>query len=516
MSFSFAFNHALFHLEKHDSVAVAKYPLAEGTQLVDDERVIQIRQAIPAGHKVALAALSPGEPILKYGQFIGIATQPIQPGDWVHTHNLALPEEKRTFNIPMFENRRSTADVPADRSSFLGYPRPDGSAGTRNLIAVIATVSCAAQTARQIAAHFSPPRLADFPNVDGVIAVTHHSGCGFAPHTVSFTYLQRTLTNLVRNPNIGGALLIGLGCEYHSVETCLPLIDAAVGSAGSIPSLIIQQQGGIGKTVAAGIAAVEEMLPKVNAVKRIPQPVSKLKMALQCGGSDGWSGITANPLVGRVSDWLAGAGGTAVLSETPEIYGAEFLLLNRAATPQAAGKLRRILTAWQEMAERYGFSLDNNPTPGNKAGGLTTIYEKSLGAVAKGGSTPLNAVYEYAERIEAAGLVFMDSPGNDLTSLTGMAAGGCNLSLFTTGRGTVATGLIMPCLKIATHTQLYERMAEDMDFNAGALLEGADMEELAMRLIERILAAASGEKSKGEAWGMREAEFIPWQLGCAL
>ena len=386
--------------------------------------------------------------------------------------------------------------------------------GTRNYIAVISTVSCANQSARQIADAFTPERLAEFPNVDGVVAIVHATGCCAPPDSLSFRYLQRTLLHLAEHPNVGGAIFVSLGCEGNQIQK-----DPAQAFPNPIPSssvLTIQDLGGIRATVRAGIAAVEQLLPAVNSIQRTPQPISELVAALQCGGSDGWSGVTANPLVGQVADPLVDSGGTVILAETPEIYGAEHLLTHRVADPEAGRRLIERIQWWQAHAAREGFSLDNNPSPGNKAGGLTTIYEKSLGAVAKGGSRPLQAVYEYAERITRRGLVFMDTPGYDPVSVTGQVAGGSTLVLFTTGRGSVFGGLIAPCIKIATNTATYQRMQEDMDFNAGALLEGAGFEAASQALLDLVIETASGKASKSETSPGRESEFIPWQPGGIL
>jgi altronate hydrolase len=385
--------------------------------------------------------------------------------------------------------------------------------GTRNYIAVISTVSCANQCARQIADAFKPEELAEYPNVDGVVAIVHTTGCSIAPDSLSFRYLQRTLFHLAEHPNVGGAIFVSLGCEGNQIQ--VPSADFP----NPIPSssvLTIQDLGGIRSTVRAGIAAMEQMLPAVNNTGRTPQPLSELVAALQCGGSDGWSGITANPLVGQVADTLVDSGGTVVLAETPEIYGAEHLLTHRVADAEAGRRLIERIQWWQAHAAREGFSLDNNPSPGNKAGGLTTIYEKSLGAVAKGGSRPLQAVYEYAERITQRGLVFMDTPGNDPVSITGQVAGGSTLVLFTTGRGSVFGGLIAPCIKIATNTATYQRMVEDMDFNAGVLLEGAGFETASQGLLDLVIETSSGKVSKSETSPGRESEFIPWQPGGIL
>jgi altronate hydrolase len=482
---------------------------------------LSTRQEIPSGHKLARAAVAAGQPVLRYGQVIGFASCDIQPGDWVHSHNLEVGDMQREFEVkvaPLDESGNlgvlgRGAAQNTQISSFYGFRRADEKVGTRNYIAVISTVSCADQSARQIAEAFTPERLAAFPNVDGVVALVHATGCCAAPGSLSFRFLQRTLFHLAEHPNVGGAIFVSLGCEGNQVQS--PSADFPSPDP-SRSVLTIQDLGGIRGTVRAGIAAVEELLPAVDGIQRTPQPLSELVAALQCGGSDGWSGVTANPLVGRVADAIVDSGGTVVLAETPEIFGAEHLLTHRAADEQAGRRLIERIQWWQAHAAREGFSLDNNPSPGNKAGGLTTIYEKSLGAVAKGGSRPLQAVYEYAERITRRGLVFMDTPGYDPVSVTGQVAGGCNLVLFTTGRGSVFGGQIAPCIKIATNSTTYQRMQEDMDFNAGILLEGGGFEDTAQALLDLTIDIASGRDSKSETSPGRESEFIPWQPGGIL
>jgi altronate hydrolase len=507
-------------LHPADNVAIARQTIPAGTPVADGEQHWLTRQDIPSGHKLARATLLKGQPVIRYGQVIGFASCDILPGDWVHSHNLEVGDMQRKFEVQVappspvpFPLKGEGGRGDERGQTFLGIRREDGRVGTRNYIAVISTVSCANQCARQIADAFTPEKLADFPNVDGVVAIVHATGCCAAPGSLSFRYLQRALFHLAEHPNMGGAIFVSLGCEGNQVQ--VPSADFP----NPLPSssvLTIQDLGGIRGTVRAGIAAVEQLLPPVNHIERTPQPLSELVAALQCGGSDGWSGVTANPLVGRVADALVDSGGTVVLAETPEIFGAEHLLTHRAADAEAGRRLIERIQWWQAHAAREGFSLDNNPSPGNKAGGLTTIYEKSLGAVAKGGSRPLQAVYEYAERITRRGLVFMDTPGYDPVSVTGQVAGGSTLVLFTTGRGSVFGGLIAPCIKIATNTATYQRMQEDMDFNAGILLEGAGFEATSQALLELVVETASGKVSKSETSPGREGEFIPWQPGGIL
>jgi altronate dehydratase len=495
-------------LHPADGVAVAKEDIPALTHLrLEDGSQLVTREAIPAGHKLALCGLSVGEAVLRYGQRIGRASTSIEAGDWVHSHNLEVGPIERDYEM------RVVGVEPARPSgrSFLGFRRADGQAGTRNYVAVITTVNCAAAVASRIAAHFDPARMAEFPNVDGVVAVTHAAGCSVAPDSLSLRYLRRSLENLAHNPNVGAAVFVGLGCEVNQLDGCTPTFGGEEIERLAGPGLTIQEQGGFTQTVRAGIAAVERVLPRVNAARREELPLSLLNLALQCGGSDGWSGVTANPLVGRVADRLVAEGGTVVLAETPEIFGAEHLLLERVAGLEVGEKLVERFRWWVEHARQNHISIDNNPSPGNKTGGLTTIFEKSLGAAAKGGASPLMGVLEYAERAQSRGLLFMDTPGNDPVSVSGQLAGGCNLILFTTGRGTVYGSSLAPCIKIASNSRLYARMSEDMDFDAGQVLSGMDWADAEEALLDAVIAAASGRPTASEAYFPREGEFSPWQ-----
>ncbi len=511
-------------LHREDQVAIAKTNLQAGTTLILGDNTgtssrILLRGFIPSGHKIALDDVANGDPLRRYGQIIGFATQPIQPGDHVHTHNLSVKDFDRDYAFGV-DVAPVTYIPEGERRTFLGYKRANGKVGTRNYIAVIASVNCSAHTCREIARHFTPDRLAAYPNVDGVIALTHASGCATRIGGEDYIMLQRTLAGMARNPNVGAYILVGLGCETNQISDLTErqkLNQNGDGDASEAPFyLVIQDTGGIRKTVEAGIAAIEKLLPKVNDVKRTPQPVSELMLALECGGSDGWSGVTANPLVGMVADEVVRQGGTVVLAETPEVYGAEHLLTRRVISPEVGQKLVDKIHWWEAYTARMGLEIDNNPSPGNKAGGLTTIYEKSLGAVAKGGTTPLTGVYDYSELVTARGFTFMDTPGYDPVSVTGMVAGGCNLVLFTTGRGSVSGFKPAPSIKVSTNSATFRRMEEDMDFNAGQILDGVPMEGVAAELLELIVAVASGQPSKSEVQGVGEAEFNPWSLGGVL
>jgi altronate hydrolase len=503
---------AAVQLHPHDHVAIAKIDLQAGVTLVVEDggsaqAHLQVRQLIPSGHKVAVQGIAAGEPVHRYGQVIGHARQAILPGEHVHTHNLGVQELDRE---PAFGTAvQPVTMVPeAERRTFLGYRRPDGRVGTRNYIAVLASANCAAHTAREIAHHFASEGMAAYPNVDGVIALTHTMGC-----PVEHVALQRTLAGMARHPNVAAAVFVGLGCETNQISNVIDnynLCNVPSVLPGCPPGLVIQELGGIRRTVRAGIATVEAMLPGVNAVERTAQPLSELSLALQCGGSDAWSGVTANPVVGLVADEIVRQGGTVVLAETPEIYGAEHLLAGRAISPKVGQQLLAQVQWWEEYANRAGMVLDDNRSVGNEAGGLTTIYEKSLGAVAKAGSSPLTGVYDYAERVTTRGFTFMNTPGYDPVSVTGQVAGGCNLVLFTTGRGSVFGFKPAPSIKISTHSALYEHMADDIDLDAGRVLSGATMEDVAAELLDLVIAVASGRPSKSEAQGVGEAEFVPW------
>ena len=505
----------VLHLHPTDNVAIARVALHPGTEIrlefaSSDQSWLTIKDPIPPGHKIALTHLRTGEAVRRYGEVIGTASKEINPGEHIHTHNLAMVAlsegEVRETQI------RPVAPLPdTEQRTFMGFSRPDGRAGTRNYIAVIANVNCSAFVCRQIAAHFTPERLTPYPNVDGVIPLTHEGGCSSPDRS----HLQRTIAGMAHHPNIGGYITVGLGCEGNQPADLarkfgLPDPDLPI-HPGEPAALLIQGLGGTEATIQAGVTAVEGLLPRVNAIQRVPQPVSKLTLALECGGSDSWSGITANPLVGRVVDEIVCQGGTAVLAETPEVYGAQHLLAGRAISPEVGRKLLAKIEWWREYLQRMGGDFDDNPAPGNRAGGLTNICEKSLGAITKGGSTPLMAVYEYAEPIQTPGFVFMDSPGYDPASVTGMVAGGCNLVLFTTGRGSVAGFKPAPVIKICTNTPTYQRMRGDMDLNAGEILDGqSDFVASTEALFEMVIEVASGKRTKSEALGMGEVEFVPW------
>ncbi|MFC0400389.1 UxaA family hydrolase [Paraburkholderia rhizosphaerae] len=503
----------LIVLHDDDNVAVALRAL-EADAFVDlNGQRLRVLSPIPAGHKLALRDIAQGAQITKYRQTIGIALRDILAGAHVHVDNVGMPSQHDT------EARAYATDtgaVPAKRAdTFLGYLRADGQAGTRNYIGVIASVNCSATVCHAIADAFRGDALDAFENVDGVVAITHQSGCGISSAGEGMAVLRRTLTGYARNPNFASVLFVGLGCEVNQIEGLVDLLEAS--SSRPVRTLVIQDEGGVRDAVARGVAMVREELHAANRATRAPVPASHLKLGLQCGGSDGYSGITANPVLGVAVDLLVRSGGTAILSETPEVYGAEHLLTARAVSAEVAQRLMDKLHWWEGYTEQNGGEMNNNPSPGNKAGGITTILEKSLGAVSKAGSSALKAVYDYAEPVREDGLVFMDTPGYDPVSATGQIAGGANLVCFTTGRGSVFGSKPVPTIKIATTTALFERMRSDMDFNSGATIDGSlNVEEAGARLYDLILEVASGRKTCSEENGIGDREFIPWLRGAIM
>lgn len=495
-------------LDPSDTVVTATRPLEAGTQIEG----ITVHTQIPTGHKVAMSPMPKGAEVRKYAQLIGYAATDIAPGDHVHTHNV----EFRNTDVAYEYGTDLRVVTPAgEPDTFMGYRRENGSVGTRNYIAVVTSVNCSATAARRIADAFGPEELAAYPNVDGVVAFVHGTGCGMAGSGDGFEALQRVMWGYARHPNHAGVLMVGLGCEMNQIDWLLEAYGLKQGPL--FQTMNIQNVAGLRRTIETGIEKVRAMLPVANMAQRSPCPASDLKVALQCGGSDAWSGITANPALGYACDLLVAQGGTGVLAETPEIYGAEHLLTRRATDRETGEKLVGLIRWWEDYTARNRGSMDNNPSPGNKKGGLTTILEKSLGAAAKGGTTPLTGVYKYAEPVTARGFTFMDSPGYDPASVTGQIAGGCNLVCFTTGRGSAFGSKPAPTIKVATNSALYERMPEDMDVDAGPILSGAaTVESKGREIYEMFLRVASGEMSKSEAQGLGDYEFVPWQIGAVM
>jgi altronate hydrolase len=465
---------------------------------------------VPRGHKLAVRDLAAGSTVHRYGQSIGLATADILAGGHVHTHNLGMDDTGRDYE---FGTARTALTAPSGAPrTFQGYHRANGRVGTRNFVAVLTSVNCSASTATMIADQFRGAALDAFPNVDGVVALTHQSGCGLVAGSEGANVLVRTLRGYARHPNVGGLLVLGLGCEMVPVQSLVDGLDLPVDTI--VHTLTIQDTGGVRATVRAGAELIRSMLPVLDARRRAPAPISDLVLGLNCGGSDGFSGITANPALGHASDRLVAAGGTSILAETPEVFGAEDLLTRRAVSEAVGRRLLDRIDWWKDYASAGGGTLDNNPSPGNKAGGLTTILEKSMGAVAKAGQADLSAVYEYAEPVTERGLVFMDTPGYDPVSVTGIVAGGATVVCFTTGRGSVFGCRPAPSIKLATNTEIYQRMAEDMDLNCGRIVDGtAGLSEVGDEIFELIIAVASGQQTVSEELDIGQEEFVPWQLG---
>ncbi len=504
-------------LHPDDDVVIARKQLVSG-QLLPTESVTVIG-LVPAGHKVATRALAAGAPVHRYKQIIGFATRPIRPGEHVHLHNLGMGPEQGAFARDYSFCSDAKATQYAERqATFMGIVRADDRVATRNYVGLLSSVNCSATVVRAIADRFRrdlyPEALAQFPNVDGVVALTHGSGCGMGQDE-GLTLLRRTLGGYGRHANFGAVLMIGLGCESNQISALLGA--ERMGESETLRTYNIQDAGGTAKAIARGVDLVREMLPAVNRVERREVPASHLTLGLQCGGSDGFSGITANPALGNAVDRLVSHGGTAILSETPEIYGAEHLLTRRAASRAIGERLIERIHWWEDYTARNHGAMNNNPSPGNKAGGLTTILEKSLGAIAKGGTTRLEDVYEYAQPVTAKGFVFMDTPGYDPVSATGQVAGGANMIVFTTGRGSAYGCAPAPSLKLSTNSELWLRQQEDIDLNCGEIADGrVNVDQVGAEIFAAILATASGQKTKSELFGYGQQEFVPWQLGAIM
>ncbi len=504
----------VIRLHPADDVVIARAQLVGGTRILDES--ITVSGLVPPGHKVAARAIKSGQPVRRYNQIIGFASRDIAPGEHVHLNNLAMGDFERDYAFGA-DARPTQYITPA--ATFQGIVRQDGPnrgrVATRNYIGILSTVNCSATVARGVADHFTRERLAAYPNVDGVVALTHGSGCGMDTHGEGMQVLRRTLAGYARHANFAGVLMIGLGCESNQISSLLGAEQLQEGPL--LQTFSIQDTGGTAKTIAHGIKLIEAMLPHANDVKREPVSASNLIVGLQCGGSDGYSGITANPALGVAVDLLVRHGGTAILSETPEIYGAEHLLTRRSVSRAVGDKLIDRIRWWESYTEREKGEMNNNPSPGNKAGGLTTILEKSLGAVAKGGTTSLVDVYEYAAPVTAKGFVYMDTPGYDPVSATGQVAGGAKMIVFTTGRGSAYGCAPAPSLKLSTNTALWLKQEDDIDINCGEVVDGtASIDELGERIFRLMLETASGRATKSEQHGYGQSEFVPWQLGAVM
>ncbi|MGE0225625.1 MAG: UxaA family hydrolase [Acetobacteraceae bacterium] len=502
----------VIRLHPDDNVVIARATLLPNTPVADG---VTASQRIPAGHKAAVRPIAVGEPIRRYGQIIGFATVPIAPGEHVHVQNCGMGDFAKDYAYGVDARPTDYADPAA---TFMGIRRPDGRIATRNYIGILTSVNCSAHVAQVVTDLFrrnpltGDDPLADYPNVDGVVALTHKTGCGMTQHE-PLRVLRRTLAGYARHPNFSHVIVLGLGCEVNQIGGLME----EQRLAGRLKAMDIQTMGGSRRTVAAGVEFVKDVLAEANQVRREPCPASALTLALQCGGSDGYSGISANPALGAASDLLVRHGGSVILSETPETYGAEHLLTRRAVSREVGEKLVGLMRWWEEYTAREGAEMDANPSPGNKAGGLTTILEKSLGAMAKAGSTNLVDVVQYAEEVKARGFVFMDTPGYDPVSATGQVAGGANMVCFTTGRGSVFGCKPAPSIKLATNTPMYRHIEDDMDVNCGTVLDGDEtVAECGQRIFDLILRVASGERTKSEQFDFGAAEFAPWVLGATM
>jgi altronate hydrolase len=500
----------VIRLHPADNVVIARVDVAIGTPVPSEDFVC--RSQVTAGYKIAARSIRKGDPIRKYNVVIGFAATDIAPGTMVHSHNVEFREFDRDYAFGA--EYRPVEMVPeAERATFQGIVRDNGEVATRNYIGVLSTVNCSATVVHKIAEWFTPERLADYPNVDGVVAFSHSIGCGMEMSGEPMALLRRTMAGYARHPNLAAALIVGLGCERNQLAGLMDQEDLKVDSR--LHTFIMQENGGTRRTIEAGVAAVQALLPEANRVKRTTVSASHLKIGLQCGGSDGFSSITANPALGAAMDLLVRHGGTAILSETPEIYGVEHTLTRRAVSREVGEKLVERIRWWKdEYSVGRDVQINGQVSPGNQVGGLANIFEKSIGSSMKGGTGPLMEVYRYADPVRKHGLVFMDTPGFDPVSATGQIAGGANLIAFTTGRGSMFGAKPVPSLKLATNTPMYNRLTEDMDLNCGAILDGvASIESTGQEIFDALLAAASGERTKSEMLGLGDHEFVPWQIG---
>jgi altronate hydrolase len=500
-------------LHPDDDVVIAKRRLAAGTTVETDAGPMVLGADVPAGHKIAIRARATGEPIRRYGQVIGFGKAPISPGDHVHQHNLTGGALDQRFEVAV-EGEPTRVRPAAERRRFDGYLRDDGRVGTRNYVLVVPTVNCSATVVRMVGERFRDVAR-DYPNVDGVVALAHKTGCGLVAQGDDHRILQRVITGYARHPNVGATVVVSLGCEVNQAEPIVQLLVSPPHSPAAVrPSVVtIQREGGTRKAVEAAVAEIARLLPRVDAARRTPRSASDLIVATNCGGSDGYSGITANPALGWAMDEIIRDGGTALLAETTEVYGAEQMLVRRARNEAVARKLLDRIAWWETYLARHGARMDHNPSPGNILGGITTVYEKALGGIAKAGTTQLVDVIDYAEPVKEKGLVFMDTPGFDPVSVTGLVAGGANVIAFTTGRGSVFGCKPTPSIKLATTSTLYRHMTDDMDLDCGTILDGATIAEVGRQILDEILAVASGKRTKSELLDIGTEEFAPWQPG---
>ncbi len=499
----------VIRLHAADNVVIARANVEIGAKLGDG---LTCRSQVPSGHKISTRAIKQGEPILKYNVTIGFAAADIAPGTFVHSHNMEFREFDRDYaHAKDYQPVQFIAE--SERATFMGIVRANGQVATRNYVGVLSTVNCSATVVHKVAEYFTPERLAEYPNIDGVVAFAHATGCGMEMTGEPMDLLRRTMAGYALHANLASALIIGLGCERNQVSKLFK--EQGLEANSRLRSFVMQDEGGTTKTIAAGIAAVKEMLPEANRVTRTRVPASHIMVGLQCGGSDGFSSITANPALGAAMDILVRHGGTAILSETPEIYGVEHTLTRRARSREVGEKLIERIRWWKdEYTVGRDTQINGNVSPGNQTGGLANIFEKSLGSSMKGGTGPLMEVYRYAEPVKQHGLVFMDTPGFDPCSATGQIAGGANVIMFTTGRGSMFGAKPVPSIKLATNTPMYNRLKDDMDINCGGILDGSrTMQQMGQEIFEDLLKTVSGEKTKSEVLGLGDHEFVPWNIG---
>lgn len=493
-------------LHSQDNVVVCCGAVSAGAWI--EEEGLTALEDIPRGYKMSTREIRKGEAVRKYNAVIGYAKYDIEPGRMLHVQNIDFIDVPVDYGFC----REYTPTVPQTPETFQGYVRSDGRVGTRNYIGVFAMSNCAATVVRRIAAWFTAERLAMYPQIDGVVPFVIATGCGMESSGEPMDCLRRTISGYLNHPNIAGAVVVSLGCERNDAGEFFRVMGKPEGKV--CVSLVMQEEGGTRATIARGIEAVERMLPAANSVRRQAVSVEHLTVALECGGSDSFSGLSANPALGVAVTKLVRQGGTAILSEISEIFGAEFLLTRRAATPQVARKLLDRITWWREYSRGCDTQINGHVTPGNVAGGITNVLEKSLGGIKKGGETGLMEVYRYAEPVREKGLVFMDTPGYDPVAVTGQVAGGANLVAFTTGRGSCFGSVPAPTLKLATNTPMYEKMRDDMDLNCGLILDGKQsVQEMGEEIFRQLVEIASGKKTRSEQLGLGEDEFQPWNPG---
>jgi altronate hydrolase len=499
----------VIRLDAADNVVVARTEIQKGTN-ISVEGITALAD-VPQGHKLATRPIAAGEPILKYNTVIGYAAHDLVPGDYLHSHNIRFDNVEKDYAFS--RDYKPTELLPEEkRATFMGYRRENGRVGTRNMIGIFITVNCSATVAKKVSAYFDEERLADYPNVDGVVAFVHEQGCGMEMSGEPMDLLRRTLSGYIRHPNIGGALVLSLGCERNNLMRFFQQEGLSEGK--TLKAITMQEVGGTQNAVKLGIQAIKELLVTINQAERTPCSAEHLLIGLQCGGSDGFSGLSANPGLGKAMDILVRHGGGAILSETPEIYGVEQTLTSRARTPEIGQKLVDRMNWWLEYSKGRDTQINGQVSPGNNAGGLANILEKSLGGAKKAGSTGLMEVYKYAEQVKQNGFVFMDTPGYDPVSATGQIAGGANLICFTTGRGSCFGSYPAPTIKLASNTPMYTKMIGDMDINCGPVIDGEKtLDQIGQEIFELILRTASGEKTKSEAMGVGEEEFCPWPIG---